>query len=247
LSFKPFSIFVFLSVMLMFSCAKEGSKEEANAKEDSNAQTELRDNFTDSPCYYNLIGVPCQNQATVRFFSRTIIVDGCPVEVKYWRRVCNGPGGGEIVSFYDFDIKIPNTKACSRLLPFQTNDPHVNINAGINALYKRISLIIENEYISANSTGSTITTIEFVEAGCSTHCIFTTFDESGDPMLNWTTVKCGTGCCKRTTEYVFSSPGVPVAQPPIIQGDPICFPVAWTCNGTHGTPLNICNPACAKL
>jgi len=181
-----------------------------------------------------------------------VVIQGCTLFANYTITRCTS-GTQITVSIDDFNYTFGTSSACN-LLRNQLNSAYFAnsfsqfYNTYYNPFYKAMSIEIEKYeaqlLIAQNllpdcGTGSSAI-IEWISSGCYKACAIPV-GEDGYDLID---VKCGDGCCYRTTSYCNFN-GTPKSQgSQVISLRPCGTLVPNACDENQN---NNCQPACAKL
>jgi len=230
-----------LAVFLLASCAKENGNVESQTQEPKQ-EVELRSTLCSENDY-------CTTPLPPVFFDRIIVMEGCSIRVKYQVTECyDSDRDRSIIKFTDIEIKVGRSRACNTLLPTLPAGQEIQYNDLLNALYKKVLVQIEADYMNSQYPSGTHYSVQFLETSCFMYCTRVINDDEGIQWLEINSVKCGKSCCKRVTLWTTGFGNVWIKGEPVVQGDPICTYMATpeTCLG-KGTSVGICNVACSRL
>ncbi len=185
-------------------------------------------------------------------------MDGCEVLVTVNVKVCKDPVTGKVIfaGFWGFNYTMGSGPNCISFVQ-EWSDLYMDLKytdlyTSMNTFYKQLTRKFELEFISTLSVQidncpSYTNLGQFYEADCQQLCA--TLDNStGEPFYNLSRVKCGNGCCRRTTAYC-RRPNGTLEQ--IVTGagpwtNPPCDPVTVICNGTI-VPVVGCQDPCERI
>lgn len=240
LEFKPLMA-MSLAVFLLASCAKENGNVGSQTQE-SKQEVELRSDLCDDYQY-------CTTIINPQYFDRILVVQGCSIKVKYWVIKCfDEVRNQNVIKFFDLEIKVGQSTACSALLPTLPAGQEIQYNALLNAIHKKVQDQIEAEYMETQFPSGTQNVVQWLETSCFMYCTRVISEVDGIQWLEINSVKCGKSCCKRVTPWTRGPGDVWVKGETVVEGDPLCSAMATpqTCLG-KGTSIGICNIACARM
>ena len=192
------------------------------------------------------------------FTNVNLVVSGCTLKVSYKVTQCQIVQTLPYVKIHISDFKIENYgtgTACQQIKFILT--PPVNgsyekwyVN-NYNPFYKKLSILIENIEIEKAKAAGFISpctwllgtsTVDWIESGCYKVCPGPK-DAEGFAFL--ISVKCGVGCCFRTTPVCQSQNNEIIkGEPAYVTGPAVCDPIP---NGCPDNINNKCRPACDRL
>jgi hypothetical protein len=216
-----------------------------------NQEIELRTN----DCRPNSGGDDCFEYTVSNF---PVDMDGCEVLVSVNVMVCRDPITGDVIfaGFWGFNYTMGSGPDCISFVQ-EWSDLYMDLKytdlyTSMNTFYKQLTRKFELEFISTLSVQifncpSYTNLGQFYEADCQQLCA-TLVNSTGEPFYNLSRVKCGNGCCRRTTAYC-RRPNGTLEQ--IVTGagpwtNPPCDPVTVICNGTI-VPVVGCQDPCERI
>jgi hypothetical protein len=183
----------------------------------------------------------------VTYHDEWVVVDGCPVKVKYRKHECIDLFGNKLFIFSDFEMKPSMSVAACQNLIGKVTDNHLEYVQNLNEFYKKVTIAVEKKNLSEHSN-SNIVMVHWIETKCLTYCVAPVDPADPNSLYLADYVQCGESCCRRSTNYVKVGSEW-IGYNPTVSGDPTCTNVYnYSCPLPGGNILtNFCSVACDRL